>query len=250
MLRSSIRMVAGLACRISPTCGPQAAVGRRPLLPSALKPAANATACFCQSKQAKDYALPNATWSQDMMTQYNKFMAMSRDGTWKRLPSYRHIVEHMPERMRQEHKEKINRETRLFLRNMDVEGKGFEYVMFVNSSEKRVVCVFQPGPYLEGPPGFAHGGCIATILDSTFGGCAVVFGGRVMTANLTINYKNPVPLGSVVLVDSKLDKTEGRKLFISGQVRSADGETLHTEATALFIQVVPQTSPQQPDCSE
>ncbi|XP_048364213.1 acyl-coenzyme A thioesterase THEM4-like isoform X2 [Sphaerodactylus townsendi] len=166
-----------------------------------------------------------------MVAQFNRYMEMTKDGTWKRLPSYRNFLDHMPESMVQEHAENGNRENRMFLRNTDEEGKGFEYVMFVNSSEKKMVCVFQPGPYLEGPPGFAHGGSIATMLDSTLGGCAILAAGRVMTANLNVNYKNPVPLGSVVLVETKVDKIEGRKLLISGQVRSIDGETLHTEAT-------------------
>ncbi|NWJ11756.1 THEM4 thioesterase, partial [Crypturellus undulatus] len=78
--------------------------------------------------------------------------------------------------------------TRLFLRSIDVEGAGFEYAMFLNASERRVVCLFQPGPYLEGPPGVAHGGSIATIIDSTVGSCALFVAGRVMTAKLSIDY--------------------------------------------------------------
>ncbi|NXG40165.1 THEM4 thioesterase, partial [Dromaius novaehollandiae] len=123
------------------------------------------------------------------------------------------------------------KDTRLFLRSIEAEGVGFEYVMFLNSSEKRVVCLFQPGSYLEGHPGFAHGGSIATIIDSTIGSCAIFVAGRVMTANLSINYMSPVPLGSVVLVDSKVDKVEGRKVFLSCKVQSVDGGTLHAEAT-------------------
>lgn len=221
---------------------------------STLAPAPSATVHLCQSKHAKDYSLPNSSWSPDMMAQFNKYMEMSKGGPWKKLPSYRNVLDHMPVRMRQEHEEKMSEERRMFLRNLDEEGKGFEYVMFLNPSEKRMVCLFQPGPYLEGPPGFAHGGSIATILDSTLGGCAMSLMGRVMTAYLNINYKkmsppcSPIPLGSVVVADSKLDKLEGRKVFISGQMRSTDGETLHAEATALFIQLVSPKTPQPPEC--
>uniref|UniRef100_A0A452GXL2 Acyl-coenzyme A thioesterase THEM4 n=1 Tax=Gopherus agassizii TaxID=38772 RepID=A0A452GXL2_9SAUR len=189
-------------------------------------------------RQSKDYALPNSSWSQGMMDLYSRFLEMCKDGTWKRIPSYSNSVDHIPGK-------KERKDTRLFPRNMDTEGVGFEYAMFLNPSEKRMVCLFQPGPYLEGPSGFAHGGSTATIIDSTIGSCATFVAGRVMTANLSINYRNPIPLGSVVLVDSKVDQVEGRKVFLSCHVRSIDGQTLHAEATALFIRLDSTKSLQQ-----
>ena len=41
----------------------------------------------------------------------------------------------------------------------------------------------------------------------------------------------PVPLCSVVVINSQLDKLEGRKLFLSCNVRSVDEKTLYSEAT-------------------
>ncbi|XP_007068171.2 acyl-coenzyme A thioesterase THEM4 [Chelonia mydas] len=196
----------------------------------------NSVTWLSQARQSKDYALPNSSWSQGMMDLYNRFLEMCKDGTWKRIPSYGNSVDHIPESLKLV-PEKEQKGTRLFSRNMDTEGLGFEYAMFLNPSEKRMVCLFQPGPYLAGHPGFAHGGSTATIIDSTVGGCAIFVAGRVMTANLSINYRNPIPLGSVVLVDSKVDQVEGRKVFLSCQVKSIDGQTLHAEATALFIQL-------------
>ncbi|XP_060112058.1 uncharacterized protein LOC132584245 isoform X1 [Heteronotia binoei] len=204
VLRSCGRLGAGWACRAAPRCGPRA---QRALLGSALMPACNATIHIRLSEQAKDYALPNSSWSQEMMAQFNKYTEMSKDGKWKRLPSYRDVLDHMPsyqdlldhmpEKMRREHVKIMDKERRMFLRSFDEEGQGFEYVMFMNPTEKRIVCVFQPGPFLEGPPGFTHGGSIASILDSTLGGCAISLMGRVMTANLSINFKKTVyPAGS------------------------------------------------------
>ncbi|XP_015285288.1 PREDICTED: acyl-coenzyme A thioesterase THEM4-like [Gekko japonicus] len=107
--------------------------------------------------------------------------------------------------------------------------------MFCNLSEKRVVCLFQPGPYLEGPPGFVHGGSVATVLDNNLIGCAFMTVGGALMANLNITFKNPIPLGSVVLVESKVERVEGKKMFTSGLVRSPDGETIYAKATALVI---------------
>ncbi|XP_067169323.1 acyl-coenzyme A thioesterase THEM4 isoform X1 [Apteryx mantelli] len=239
-----------LALRGLPGLAPGAA-GRRtasgPSPPARPGLPCGTAAAGSQLGQSKDYALPNASWSQDMLDLYNRFLDMTKDGLWKRIPSYNNILDHIPESMKLTYEKR--KDTRLFLRSIDAEGAGFEYVMFLNTSEKRVVCLFQPGSYLEGHPGFAHGGSIATIIDSTIGSCAISVAGKVMTANLSIDYVNPVPLGSVVLVDSKADKVEGRKVFLSCKMQSVDGNTLHAEATALFIQLdATKAQKQQASC--
>ncbi|XP_025022771.1 uncharacterized protein LOC103053373 [Python bivittatus] len=127
--------------------------------------------------------------------------------------------------------------TLLFVRNVATEGRGFEFAMFFNGAEKRMVVLLQPGLYLEGMIGFMHGGAMAAILDHTFASCAICALGVGMTANLSINYKSPIPLGSVVLVETKVEKMEEKKTFMSGGMRSADGRHVHAEATALFIKL-------------
>ncbi|KAL7978026.1 hypothetical protein Chor_005013 [Crotalus horridus] len=134
-----------------------------------------------------------------------------------------------------------NDKHRLFLRCVTEEGMGFEYAMFLNLSEKKMASLFQLGPYLEGPSGYAHGGAIATILDTTLGASAFHISHWVMTANLNLNYKSPVALGSVVRVDSRVDKVEGKKIFVSGEMWSVDKQTLYVQATALFIELQPDS---------
>ncbi|XP_075049391.1 acyl-coenzyme A thioesterase THEM4-like isoform X2 [Mixophyes fleayi] len=182
----------------------------------------------------RDFALPNATWTQNFQDLYNKFLELSKNGSWKRIPSHNTTAHHLKGDSLETGIDK-----RLFLRNLDSDGVGFEYSMFYNKAERRMICIFQPGPYLEGLPGYAHGGCIATIIDSTAGAGAVYTYGSVMTANLNINYLKPVPLGCTLLVDSHVEKLDGRKVYSSCQIRSHDDVTLHTEATALFIKANP-----------
>ncbi|XP_034510197.1 acyl-coenzyme A thioesterase THEM4 isoform X2 [Ailuropoda melanoleuca] len=130
-------------------------------------------------------------------------------------------------------------QAQLFPRSLE-EGLGFEYAMFHNHVENRTVCIFQGGPYLQGASGFLHGGAIATMMDSTLGVCALTAGGVAMTANLNINFRRPIPLCSVVVINSQLDKVEGRKLFVSCNVQSVDGKTLHSKATSLFVKLNPK----------
>ncbi|XP_008826412.1 acyl-coenzyme A thioesterase THEM4 [Nannospalax galili] len=192
----------------------------------------------------KDYALPNPSWSKDLRLRFDQFMKKCEDGSWKRIPSHRQNTSPLlqdfqnrfldPKFMKEEKMSKAQK----FTRSFEV-GLGFEYVMFFNGAEKRVVCFFQGGPHLQGLPGFVHGGAIATIIDITTGACVNISEGIAMTANLNINYKRPIPLCSVVVLNSQLHKIEGRKHFVSCTVQSNDEKTLHAEAAALFIKLDP-----------
>ncbi|XP_026581478.1 LOW QUALITY PROTEIN: acyl-coenzyme A thioesterase THEM4-like, partial [Pseudonaja textilis] len=119
----------------------------------------------------------------------------------------------------------------LFVRNVAAEGRGFEFAMFYNGSERRMAVLLQTGSHLEGMIGFVHGGAVAAILDHTFASCGICASGFVVTANLSVNYKSPIPLGSVVLVETKVEKVEEKKIFLSGCVRSTNARILHAEAT-------------------
>ncbi|KAM6435631.1 acyl-coenzyme A thioesterase THEM4-like isoform 2-T2 [Liasis olivaceus] len=185
----------------------------------------------------RDHGLPNPSWSREMMGQFEKFTKMSEDGSWQRIPSYNNILDSIPVYRKAEYNAEKLKGTLLFVRNVATEGRGFEFAMFFNGAEKRTVVLLQPGLYLEGMIGFMHGGAMAAILDHTFASCAICALGVGMTASLSINYKSPIPLGSVVLVETKVEKMEEKKAFMSGGVRSADGRHVHAEATALFIKL-------------
>lgn len=53
---------------------------------------------------------------------------------------------------------------------------------------------------------------------------------------------SPIPLGSTVLLESHLDKKEGRKIFISCKVTSTDGSKVHTETTGNVHVYTPNVS--------
>ncbi|XP_069334859.1 acyl-coenzyme A thioesterase THEM4 isoform X1 [Eulemur rufifrons] len=195
----------------------------------------------------KDFSIPNPSWRRDIRLLFDEFMKKCEDGSWKCLPpgkcgSIQRTQDFKTFCLDPElRKEDLRTQTRVFTSSFE-EGLGFEYVMFYNDVEKRTVCLFQGGPYLKGMPGFLHGGAIATMIDTTLGMSAVIAGGTVMTANLNINFKRPIPLCSVVVINSQLDKVEGRKVFVSGNVQSADEKTLYSEATSLFIKLDPDKS--------
>ncbi|XP_067305258.1 acyl-coenzyme A thioesterase THEM4 [Pseudorasbora parva] len=198
------------------------------------------------SSKPRDFSQPNSSWSPEMCKVYDHYNALcdintengeqQKKGPWRKLPSYNRSIKYATGGI---HLSKlIQAKARLFTRNFREQGVAFEYVTFVNKEEKRCVCVFQAGHLLEGAPGHVHGGAIATMIDTVTGTHASYLSGPVMTANLNIDYRNPMPLGSVVLIHSALDRIERRKTYITCKVTSTDDESkIYTEATALFVSI-------------
>ncbi|XP_068998906.1 acyl-coenzyme A thioesterase THEM4 [Embiotoca jacksoni] len=196
------------------------------------------------SFKPRDFSLPNSSWSAEMRRLYEHYDIQceveteaggKQGGPWKRIPSFNRSLKFVPGGVYLS--KIIQSKARLFTRNIRESGAAFEYVLFVNEEEQRCVCIFQAGHLLEGPPGHVHGGAIATMIDTVAGSHAAILSGPVMTANLNINYRSPIPLGSTVLIESCLDKQEGRKMCVSCKLTSNDGSKLHTEATALFLSI-------------
>jgi acyl-coenzyme A thioesterase PaaI-like protein len=90
-----------------------------------------------------------------------------------------------------------------------------------------------------GRNGAVHGGALALLFDSVLGMTSgVITGGpRQRTAYLHINYRQIVPIDKELQVDARLDRVEGRKIFVSG--RLSDGDTVLTDSEALFVLLKP-----------
>ncbi|ODV81165.1 Thioesterase/thiol ester dehydrase-isomerase, partial [Suhomyces tanzawaensis NRRL Y-17324] len=114
------------------------------------------------------------------------------------------------------------------------------------------ITFFHLGSKLSGHEGIVHGGLIATLLDELT--CGVAFlnfeSKRGVTANLNVNYRQPVVVNSYVLVKCEIIKKEGRKCWVKGSVfkiETGEGEVggpeivesranLLTEAEVLVIE--------------
>jgi acyl-coenzyme A thioesterase PaaI-like protein len=85
----------------------------------------------------------------------------------------------------------------------------------------------------EGPPGGAHGGAVAAVLDEILGVAQMASGTAGYTGTLTIRYHRVTPLGVRVDYESRVLGRDGRKLTIGA--RSHAGGTLLAEAEGTFI---------------
>ena len=90
-----------------------------------------------------------------------------------------------------------------------------------------------------GRNGAVHGGALGMLFDTVLGlTSSVLTGGPYQrTAYLKIDYRHIVPIEKELQFESGIDTVEGRKIFVSG--RLSDGDTLLTEADALFVRLKP-----------
>ncbi|HJP64743.1 MAG TPA: PaaI family thioesterase [Actinomycetota bacterium] len=91
------------------------------------------------------------------------------------------------------------------------------------------------GPQYEGPPGYAHGGVVASVFDQLLGLANVVAGNPGMTGTLTIKYRSPTPLRTDLEFECRNVRVDGRKSFTVGTC-TANG-VVTAEAEGVFIAI-------------
>lgn len=88
--------------------------------------------------------------------------------------------------------------------------------------------------YVEGPPGHAHGGIPATIIDELMGTAAWFAGFKVVTANMSFDYHAPVPLETSLTAEGWVVETRGKKVYTAGKLSLPNGQKAVT-GRGLFI---------------
>ena len=86
----------------------------------------------------------------------------------------------------------------------------------------------------QGPPGYAHGGVLASLLDEAMGAACWLSGGRTVSAHLDFDYKRPVPLGVAIHITAQVERREGRKLFTIGSIHLEEG-SLAVSGSGIFV---------------
>jgi acyl-coenzyme A thioesterase PaaI-like protein len=92
------------------------------------------------------------------------------------------------------------------------------------------------GPGSQGPPGHAHGGASAAVLDEAMGFCCWMAGHRVVAARIEVDFRGMVPVGAVATLEAAVERVEGRKVFPRARLWLPDG-TLAAESTGLFLEL-------------
>lgn len=87
----------------------------------------------------------------------------------------------------------------------------------------------------QGAPGLAHGGVIAAALDEAMGFLIYLVAKPAVTAHIEVDFRRPIPIGSTLELEARLDRIEGRKIFASVK-GNVDGN-VHVEGHSIFVQV-------------
>lgn len=90
----------------------------------------------------------------------------------------------------------------------------------------------------QGSPGIAHGGLLSTVLDEAMGALNFLLWKPSVTSRLEVQFRRPVPVGSVLRIRTHIAGVVGRRVFTQGTLSLANdpGEPAVVGA-GLFIHV-------------
>ena len=112
---------------------------------------------------------------------------------------------------------------------------GLRLKFFVDDVQQ-VVCHVRVPRRFTGPPGHAHGGIIATLLDEAMSKANRQFGVVAMTRQMEVDYLKPVPLMMPLELTARHVSASRRMHRCEARIANREGIIL-AQATALFITV-------------
>lgn len=120
-----------------------------------------------------------------------------------------------------------------------ISGKQQNYIKteyFFDKLKSRVFAKIYFEKEAQGAPKTVHGGAIASVLDETMGIITFLNYTPAVTASLTINYLNPLPVEINVLVETWIEEQENKKYLIKGRMSTENDLTI-AEASGIFIKI-------------
>ena len=115
---------------------------------------------------------------------------------------------------------------------------GMRLKFVLDESGKQFVCRFKLTKRYMGPPGHAHGGVIATILDEAMGKVNKLRQVIALTSEMTVKYLKPVPLGKPLVAIGREHYVRGRVHVNEGEIQDEDGVVL-ARSRGKFIPIDP-----------
>ena len=97
---------------------------------------------------------------------------------------------------------------------------------------------FVLGANYAGGAGFAHGGIIAVVLDEAMGKLSKLTGERAVTAEMSIEYRKPVPVDQEIFAEGWQEAASERNRFRVAEIRDVQGRLL-ARAKGRFVVVRP-----------
>lgn len=112
-------------------------------------------------------------------------------------------------------------------------------VAYFRDAEGNLVGRVWFGPGALGPPGHAHGGSMAAVLDEAMGAAVWMHDRPSVAVNLNTDFRRMLPLGTDAYLEAGIERSEGRKVFTRGRIHDGEG-TVFCEATGVFLHLEPE----------
>lgn len=118
----------------------------------------------------------------------------------------------------------------------------FDVPPIVFCDEQKLVSLAHVGGDMCGHVGMIHGGLLSIMLDEGLARCAFnSLPSKIgFTANLNVNFRNPSPANSYLLLTAETVKAEGRKCWVKGRIELLEDDEkpgkLLVEAEALYVE--------------
>ena len=90
-----------------------------------------------------------------------------------------------------------------------------------------------------GAPGRSHGGIVAALFDDVYGFVLQIHSQSAFTGELWMRYEAGVPIGEPVSCRVRLDRREGRKMYMTGELTVVATAQVLAHSTATFIAIEP-----------
>ena len=103
---------------------------------------------------------------------------------------------------------------------------GMKLPFELDLDEQRTRGRFILGPNYAGGAGFAHGGIIAVVLDEAMGKLSKLHEERAVTAEMSIEYRKPVPVDQEIFAEGWQVEARDRNRFRVAEIRDAQGAVL------------------------
>lgn len=114
--------------------------------------------------------------------------------------------------------------------------QGMRLKFYLDEEARQAICRFKLARRYQGPPGHAHGGIIATILDEAMGKINKLSRVVALTRAMNVEYLKPVPLGKPLTVIGRAQQVEGREHTNVAEITDDQGKVL-ARSTGRFIAV-------------
>ena len=116
----------------------------------------------------------------------------------------------------------------------DPDGRRLRVRYFLNEKRRLLKGKVWFGPGTQGPPGHVHGGSVAAVLDEAMGGAAWLAGHMVVAAEITVSYREMLPIESRCVIRPRVVGVDGRKVRTEADVKDGEGR-VYAAGRGLFI---------------